>query len=747
MAATPLRARLRAADSRLFWLLTAAVARVLVAMTRMARWHLRRGYALERLGHLDAAQEAYERAVDGTGGHRDWHRRLAELHEQREEWDAAASAYQRAMGVGAEERPHLLLPLARALQEAGRLDEAADALGRALEAKVGDPVALALELGAVHQRRAAWQEARNTYDRALVAAPEHPGLLEGLGIARLQLGDHAGAGTALETVLASADDPAPTVRHHLAVAHERVSQWGRARQLLEENLESHPTFAPSHRLLASVCHDIWRWAGYFHGSLDEPERAQFVPLSDDGGLSSDGVLEDDLSRACRAMERAVDLRPRRFAWRHVVGELREEAEYLPGAIEAYERAVEGARTSNGRWVFKSLHRWEYRLEHAHHAAGRPRVDDPLFTCRAKPVEAASPPAGRPTGLFTMRFRYAGLNIEGFVTDQDVRSVDILIDDVLLRSLNVGTEGPFPVFAFAVRRPVLDLFPQSSQVRVVTDDGRELVVAGGGTSVHVEIPHGDGSLLDALVAGRKVDKKGQVSPTSEETLARQERYLGLYEAVRDFFDEEIGTPAFLMYGTLLGWYRDGDFIPGDDDFDAGYVSEEADPVSVKEETKRIMLRLVRAGFNVSFNRRGRLFRVSHDDFGGEDVHLDLRPLWFEDGDLWVHNYVSYPSSVDEFLPVVEGELRGTRIYAPRLTEDFLRTHYGPGWKVPDPGFTYHPDEVDPAIMAHLERAFITPGEYRGLREELERSETPRVRTGRLVSVGSEPLYPLGDGNLL
>jgi phosphorylcholine metabolism protein LicD len=101
----------------------------------------------------------------------------------------------------------------------------------------------------------------------------------------------------------------------------------------------------------------------------------------------------------------------------------------------------------------------------------------------------------------------------------------------------------------------------------------------------------------------MNKKGVISATEDELRERQSAYLELYADLRRFFAEELGKPLMLMYGTLLGYHRDGDLIPGDDDFDAGYISDEHDPIAVKEETKRVIATLVRAGYLVSFNRRG------------------------------------------------------------------------------------------------------------------------------------------------
>ena len=248
------------------------------------------------------------------------------------------------------------------------------------------------------------------------------------------------------------------------------------------------------------------------------------------------------------------------------------------------------------------------------------------------------------------------------------------------------------------------------------------------------------MREIIGAGGKLDKKGVISPSLAQTQLRQERYLAIYERVRDFFEQELGRPLFLMYGTLLGYYRDGEFIPGDDDFDVGYVSDKTNPAAVKEEAKDLIVALVRAGFTVSFNRRGRLFRVQLDGDDADDCHIDVHHIWFQDGNLWAHNHLCMPASRDDFLPVVDGTLRGVRVSAPRVPEVFLRGNYGPGWRVPDPGFRYYPSQVDPSVRRNLNRALLTAGEYKELARRVEHVTAGSAGAGRLVSIGSQDLYP-------
>jgi hypothetical protein len=205
------------------------------------------------------------------------------------------------------------------------------------------------------------------------------------------------------------------------------------------------------------------------------------------------------------------------------------------------------------------------------------------------------------------------------------TVNLFIDDALVRTLNVSRDGYFPRFTITLKRPTVALLPPEATLEVRTTDGEVLYGPGGAERFVLTTPHGTGRLGDVLQGDGKVDKKGELSPSAEETSTRQERYLEIYGKVREFFEEKFGRPIFLMYGTLLGYHRQGDFIPGDDDFDAGYVSDKTDPRSVKAETFDIIVELVRAGFTVCFNRRGRLFRVQLEAGPAQHVpgrvHLD------------------------------------------------------------------------------------------------------------------------------
>ncbi len=448
------------------------------------------------------------------------------------------------------------------------------------------------------------------------------------------------------------------------------------------------------------------------------------------------------------------------AWHLTSGQALERLGRARAALGRYEAACAVAGGSARRADVRWLHAAQFARERMHAVLAGARVADPLLSCRLVSARSATPAPGVSAGRFTAEFTHDGLRLFGF-TRRGVQRVHVELDDHVIRSLHTGGSAARPEFTFTIRRATLAGFPAESRLRVRAADGRALRSPGGGCGFVVGVPHGDGSLRDRLGEGRTLDKKGAVPPNERDLARRRAGYLRLYDHARAAFEARFQRPLFLMYGTLLGAWRDGDLIPGDDDFDVGYVASATDPLRVKAETFDVIERLVEAGFTVSFNRRGRLFRLSHPAAAAEagdadtdvhlDVHLDVRPLWFEDGRVWAHNHFSMPSSQEHWLPAISHRLGDQEVLVPRHVERFFEWQYGPGWRVPDPAFTYHLDAIPRSVLAHLARALITPTEYRALRGRLASARATLPGQAGFRSAGWDDLYPLerdgsavGDG---
>jgi hypothetical protein len=568
--------------------------------------------------------------------------------------------------------------------------------------------------------------------------------LDTLARVETQTGDLQAAVSAQRRVVELHGTADPSARFKLAASLDKAGLWSDATDILADNLREHPNHASSYKLLGAVSTSMAMWGGSFVETLPERLKCKFSfnglsPTTSDSPQHSSTPAD----LAVKALQHAVDLEHSRTTWQGALADALVTAGDIEAAIGQYEAALVEAEASNDRWALNAKQRWQFQCERCYHLLGQGRVEDPLFDAAVEPSGTTAVATRSVAGLFTAELNYLGLTINGLLGSANCEHVNIYFNGKLLRAVNVARDSFLPQFKLTIKRNTLALFPNRGVLEVRTPDGEQLNGPRGADHIVISMPHGNGRLLGIIGDGAALNKKGEIRPSPEETRHRENRDLEIYSRLRTFFEDHIGRSLFLLYGTLLGYHRGRDLIPGDDDFDAGYISEKSDPLAVKEEAKEIILELVRAGFTVSINRRGRMFRVQLQPTEPAGCHVDVHPTWFQDGNVWIHNVVAMPSSREDFLPVVHGTMRGVAVSVPRRPEIFLRGNYGPGWRVPDPGFRYYPSEVDPAVMRNLAKALITVGEFKSLAQRVKQELGHGPMAGRLVSIGSQDLYPLSD----
>lgn len=376
--------------------------------------------------------------------------------------------------------------------------------------------------------------------------------------------------------------------------------------------------------------------------------------------------------------------------------------------------------------------------------GVPVVHDPLFACRVNEVWKD------PDLLaFEVDFTYAGLWIS-LKLGQKQRSgeresgdvVRIFLDNILLRPIRLEWRDGVASFQFIVRREVVSLFPQRARLYITFQDAAQ-PPRGSLASALLEVPHGDAHLADEVGMRGVLEKKGGLPPVADELDLRQVAYLDLYQRAQCVFEEALGCKLFILYGTLLGLQRNGDFITGDDDFDVGYVSEAATPLDLKREAAMYMRSLVRCGFKVSLNRAGRPFRLSDAD-GPEGVHLDVRPVWSPgDGHVWLHKHARLPIPLDGFRVVENGVLRGIKVWKPAATVSFLEHYYGEDWQVPDPGFSNAGQRDTTQVADVFQQCCFTASEQLELWKNIVGSDHVAHDGGaaKFAPIALLPAYPL------
>jgi SAM-dependent methyltransferase len=187
----------------------------------------------------------------------------------------------------------------------------------------------------------------------------------------------------------------------------------------------------------------------------------------------------------------------------------------------------------------------------------------------------------------------------------------------------------------------------------------------------------------------VNKWGRLAPSFDglrpaEAAALQDRLLDRLARVQADL-EELGLRPFVVYGTLLGAVRDGDLIPHDDDADLGYVSAHEHPADVLRENLALERALRQRGYSVLRHSGGHLQLT----FSGADVALDHYIDIFTAFVTGDRTYLCFQVGAEglDLRARTDVTIRGRRFPAPIASEALLAATYGPGWRIPDPSFTF------------------------------------------------------------
>lgn len=136
-------------------------------------------------------------------------------------------------------------------------------------------------------------------------------------------------------------------------------------------------------------------------------------------------------------------------------------------------------------------------------------------------------------------------------------------------------------------------------------------------------------------------------------------------------DDSGIPIILLFGTLLGAYRDHDFIPGDTDLDLGIY--ETDVPKLKALIPTL------AEHHIT------LTEIGHSNFMFDVKSLDLRiDLWTltKKRTSWICDHAKLsPHHFDTLETITLHH----HVYAiPKDPEALLATWYGPTWRIPQKG---------------------------------------------------------------
>ncbi|KAI6212484.1 hypothetical protein M3Y94_00030900 [Aphelenchoides besseyi] len=185
---------------------------------------------------------------------------------------------------------------------------------------------------------------------------------------------------------------------------------------------------------------------------------------------------------------------------------------------------------------------------------------------------------------------------------------------------------------------------------------------------------NGRFLDCLDLNMKRESKQQTISLSEAKVQ--------FANFRKTLDRKNAT-AFILAGTLLGWYRECTVIPHTVDSDFGLLSTELTSDIVKRiETKYTMvhkLGLPNDSLELTFmlgHIRTDLFVI----YGLNDTNSYTTIVSFNERQTLMAVYPRITS-------ICTGDLLGTLVYVPCNVEEVLNTDYGPNWHTDRPSSDY------------------------------------------------------------
>lgn len=201
-----------------------------------------------------------------------------------------------------------------------------------------------------------------------------------------------------------------------------------------------------------------------------------------------------------------------------------------------------------------------------------------------------------------------------------------------------------------------------------------------------------TFLYKLYATKRAEKANRVYNKMHEAFKKEglQTYLTLANALN-----QEGIVFWLEYGTLLGYYREHDFIPHDVDLDVSANLEDAE--KVKDALEHAGFELIRTYRTNDGDGLEHCYRLE-----GYTVTIDVFYHQHDDKHTWCYGFrpanginphiantdlkFACKRVVFPYAGLMKTEFKGVQVYVPTNTAEHLASHYGEDFMIPNPKFS-------------------------------------------------------------
>lgn len=266
--------------------------------------------------------------------------------------------------------------------------------------------------------------------------------------------------------------------------------------------------------------------------------------------------------------------------------------------------------------------------------------------------------------------------------------------------------PFSVHRFSLRMGSLWHYVSPSDKISIKVNDHNLHIAGHGReyspTIAGELP--TSTLFTKLEQKWVFNQKGSLQLSKTVDLKWQKRTFSLYNMVREHLKTVFSVDLVVIYGTLLGAVRSGQFIGHDHDFDCGFISKFSVPQEVRQEAILIAENLVSSGFQITV--KPSCIYVRHPSIPRAQIDIG-RIFLGPDGKLQTaFGFAGTTEYTAEHFKGVETiSLAGSTVYTVSNPEVLLSCIYGNEWRIPNSGFNWDRERRRITRAARLTKAEI------------------------------------------